>query len=117
MARRPCRTRRHSAQQSDAAGIGIHDQITDRAELLVLQILTVLPTIFVPSRYPLYRVLSDEFVWNEFIWDEDGEGAGLDEALSFGAAIAPVLRPREAAQSSSVVRGGIFIVLVDSPHG
>src|ERR1700758_1155014 len=79
--------------------------------------LTVLPTIFVPSRYPLYRVLSDEFVWDEFIWDEDGEEAGLDEALSFGEAIAPLLRPREAAQSSNVVRECVFIVLLDSPHG
>jgi hypothetical protein len=65
----------------------------------------------------LYRVISDGFVWDEFIWDEDGEGAGVDEALSFAAAIAPVLRPREAAQSSSVVKGGVFIVLADSPLG
>ena len=79
--------------------------------------LTGLPTIFVPSRYPLYRVISDEFVWDGFIWDEDGEGAGVDEALSFGAAIAAVLRPRKAAQSSSVLKGGLFMVLVHSPLG
>ena len=63
-------------------------------------------------RKRLYGVISDEFVW-----DEDGEGAGVDEALSFGAAIAPVLRPREAAQSSSVVKGGLFMVLLDRPLG
>jgi hypothetical protein len=61
-------------------------------------------------RKQLYRVISDEFVW-----DEDGEGAGVDEALSFGAAIAPVLRPREAAQSSSVVKGGLFIGVTRLP--